>query len=356
MSGVAAAGSTRRSGLDHSRVGQLIGQKRAHEDVDSCEVVDRASQQFVQRRKRRRLDEPLVRTASDPRSVIHGVAALNTAADASLHESDSTFVDSASQQLLTRRKRKRLDEQTVHPENVDALSRFRQQWHAEIQGRPSSTNATFSGGSSVDVPSWVGPATWGLRNTYTMRDSGDFFRPFLVGTDTVEIRLPFVSPGHQLDTIWWKQLQSLNRVVEVESSSDAQTLWDPIRYYDASCTIHSVTPWSSDPVQQVDTHLRSSRIYIRIDPGCTIVTCSPSKIFTVGPVLSSSSSTLHNTPVPPPSRSVSQGDLIVARCSLHCEHVPIFSATSLFSPSFSRLTAIVQQYIIRAIEMSVVVY
>jgi hypothetical protein len=114
--------------------------------------------------------------------------------------------------------------------------------------------------TSLDVPSWTGSATWGLRNTYTLRGSSDTFHPVLVGTvtdllesspvsircfgdsahqfslfvqDTMELCIPLVSPGHMLDTVWWKQLRAIKRVTEIECSSDVQHLWDPLRYCDA---------------------------------------------------------------------------------------------------------------------------
>jgi hypothetical protein len=110
--------------------------------------------------------------------------------DFALHGSDPAFVNSASQQLLTRRKRKRLDEQVrlpvfacltyfssnwlllfrrfilkvgalfmlygalpdVSTTDVDALAVFRQQWYAEIQDRPSSKNAMPGGGPDDIYP------------------------------------------------------------------------------------------------------------------------------------------------------------------------------------------------------------
>jgi hypothetical protein len=143
MSGVVAVGPSRRSGPEHARVGQITGQRRAYEDVDRGEAVNRASQQHIQRRKRRRLDEPLVRvsicslfrscslmfslqTASESDSVVYGAAAVaheHLVANPAPHiNATFSFVSSASQQLLSRRKRRRLDEPLVR---VSICSSFR---------------------------------------------------------------------------------------------------------------------------------------------------------------------------------------------------------------------------------------
>ncbi|KAJ7861301.1 hypothetical protein B0H13DRAFT_2671902 [Mycena leptocephala] len=145
MSGAtASAGPSRREALDLPYSVLPHAEKRALEDAADAaegEAIERVSQQCVHRRKRRRLDEPL--TSGCARA---GLMEDNfgdtpeSPRELQIEMWDPFVVDTASQQLIRRHKRKRLDEQGDSGEaiiyrdshNAAALAQFREEWTREI--------------------------------------------------------------------------------------------------------------------------------------------------------------------------------------------------------------------------------
>ncbi|KAJ6553875.1 hypothetical protein B0H10DRAFT_1968048 [Mycena sp. CBHHK59/15] len=143
MSGAAAsAGPSRREALDLPYSVLPHAEKRALEDADDAaegEAIERVSQQCVHRRKRRRLDEPLTSGCAHAGLVEDNFGDTpESPRKLQIEMWDPFVVDTASQQLIRRHKRKRLDEQgnSGEPNAVSAdaaaLAQFREEWTREI--------------------------------------------------------------------------------------------------------------------------------------------------------------------------------------------------------------------------------
>ncbi|KAJ7926827.1 hypothetical protein B0H13DRAFT_2560045 [Mycena leptocephala] len=142
MSGAtASAGPSRREALDLPYSVLPHAEKRALEDAADAaegEAIERVSQQCVHRRKRRRLDEPL--TSGCARA---GLMEDNfgdtpeSPRELQIEMWDPFVVDTASQQLIRRHKRKRRlgrgnDLSRQSHADAAALAQFREEWTREI--------------------------------------------------------------------------------------------------------------------------------------------------------------------------------------------------------------------------------
>ncbi|KAJ7912919.1 hypothetical protein B0H13DRAFT_2326840 [Mycena leptocephala] len=147
----AKAGPSTRSAPTSARVQLPNGRDHGSEGMDHSGTVSTASQRLINRRKRRRLDEPLARNLNAPVAIFNAFvpADLAPVSMSSEHDTDMSemwdpmVVDRTSQQLVRRRKRRRLDDppvEIVHPDDGAALARFREDWYREIEGTPVRTS------------------------------------------------------------------------------------------------------------------------------------------------------------------------------------------------------------------------